>query len=231
MRLDKFLSNLQYGTRKDIKDMCRDKRIFVNDKLEKNYGRKIDPATDIVKLDGNIIENKGIVYVMLNKPQGYISATKDGMHKTVIDLLDESYQRLNLAIAGRLDIDTEGLVILSNNGEFVHKITAPNKVVDKVYYVKLRDDFEDFYFEKFKEGFEINNGKNEAFTTKPAKLEKISSNECYITISEGKYHQVKRMFIHVGNEVVFLKRTQVGNLKLGDLALGEYREFDLDEIM
>ncbi len=222
MRLDKYLANLKYGSRKDVSKLVRTGVVTVNGETVKDASININEL-DVVTVFEEEVYYKQIVTLMLNKPSGVVCANSDSMHETVIDLLEEKYKRFDFGIAGRLDIDTEGLVILTTDGDLLHKIITPKKNVMKKYYVELRNKLENYSI--LETGVEIMDGKNKPFITKDAIVEKISDNSCYISISEGKYHQVKRMFLHIGNEVTYLKRISIGNLVLDDnLEFGEYKE-------
>ncbi len=226
MRLDKYLANLKYGSRKDVSKLVRTGVVTVNGETVKNASMDIK-GEDIVTVFEEEVYYKQIVTLMLNKPAGYISANSDSMHETVIDLLEEKYQRFDFSIAGRLDLDTVGLVLLSTDGDLVHKIISPKKDIKKKYYVELRDNLTDDY-KILENGVEILDGRNNPFITKDAVVEKLSDNTCNIEISEGKYHQVKRMFKHIGNEVTYLKRVSIGNVVLDEeLEEGEYKEISL----
>ena len=168
---------------------------------------------------------------MLNKPSGVISATEDKRHKTVIDILENNYRTYDIFPVGRLDIDTEGLLLLTNDGQLSHNLLSPNKHVDKKYYVELKTEITEEMIEKLENGIKL----EENFITKNAKIEMLKNEnnlkKVFITITEGKFHQVKRMFKAVNNEVLYLKRVQMGNLKLDKkLSLGEYRELTENEL-
>ena len=233
MRLDKFLANSGIGTRKEVKDILKNKKISVNDAFVKDGKIQIDEEKDIVKYEDKIIHYKPFVYIMLNKPAGVISATEDNHHKTVIDLLNNEYRTYDVFPVGRLDIDTEGLLLLTNNGVLSHNLLSPKKHVDKKYYVKIANSLSDDDIKMLENGIKL----EENFVTKKAKVEIIfnnyekNENLAYITISEGKFHQVKRMFKAVNNEVLYLKRVKIGNLSLDEkLKLGEYRELTEEEL-
>ena len=228
MRLDKLLSNLKYGSRNDIKALVKKKAIRVNDTIIKDSGMNIDPDNDKVYIDDEPIFIKENIYLMLHKPSGYICANKDGLHKTVIELIKEPYNRYDLIIVGRLDIDTEGLLLLTNDGLWAHKIITPKNLHYKKYFVKLKNELKDY--DCLLEGVEILDGNNELYKTKKAYITKISDYECYISICEGKFHQVKRMFEYINNKVIYLKRVEIANLSLGDLALGKYKEINKSDI-
>ena len=233
MRLDKFLANSGIGTRKEVKEILKNKKISVNDAFVKDGKIQIDEEKDIVKYEDNIIYYKPFVYIMMNKPAGVISATEDNHHKTVIDLLNDEYRTYDIFPVGRLDIDTEGLLLLTNNGILSHNLLSPKKHVDKKYYVKIANPLTEEDIKTLENGIKL----EENFITKNAKVEIICNNSenseylAYITISEGKFHQVKRMFKAVNNEVLYLKRLKMGNLLLDEnLKLGEYRELTAEEL-
>ena len=242
MRLDKFLANSGIGTRKEVKEILKNKKISVNDVFVKDGKIHIDEAKDVVKYENKIISYKPFVYIMMNKPAGVISATEDNHHKTVIDLLNNEYRTYDIFPVGRLDIDTEGLLLLTNDGILSHNLLSPKKHVNKKYYVKIANSLSENDVKALENGIEL----EENFVTKKAKVEIISNdsenkniengnekneNLVYITISEGKFHQVKRMFKAVGNEVLYLKRVKMGNLLLDEkLELGEYRELTEKEL-
>lgn len=232
MRLDKFLANSGVGTRKEVKELLKKRLIKVNDEIVKDGKIHVNENEDTVKYKDEIISYKKFVYIMLNKPNGVISATEDKVHKTVIDLLGDEYRTFEIFPVGRLDIDTEGLLLLTNDGVLSHNLLSPNKHVDKKYYVELEKLLTETDIAKLENGVELKD-----FTTKDAKVEIIENSEeankirAYITISEGKFHQVKRMFKAVGNEVRYLKRVKMGTLSLDEnLKLGEYRELTEDEL-
>ena len=233
MRLDKFLANSGIGTRKEVKEILKNKKISVNDAFVKDGKIQIDEEKDIVKYEDKIIYYKPFVYIMMNKPAGVISATEDNHHKTVIDLLNNEYRTYDVFPVGRLDIDTEGLLLLTNDGVLSHNLLSPKKHVDKKYYVKIANSLNDDDIKMLENGIKL----EENFVTKKAKVEIICNNSeknenlAYITISEGKFHQVKRMFKAVNNEVLYLKRVKMGSLSLDEkLKLGEYRELTEEEL-
>ena len=247
MRLDKFLANSGIGTRKEVKDILKNKKISVNDIFVKDGKIQIDEEKDIVKYEDKIIYYKPFVYIMMNKPAGVISATEDNHHKTVIDLLNDEYRTYDIFPVGRLDIDTEGLLLLTNDGVLSHNLLSPKKHVDKKYYVKIANPLSEDDIKMLENGIKL----EENFVTKKAKVEIIcngsekesknsdfdenknnkNENLVYITISEGKFHQVKRMFKAVKNEVLYLKRVKMGSLLLDEkLKLGEYRELTEEEL-
>lgn len=225
MRLDKFLSNLKYGSRTDIKKLCKQKVVKVNDIIITNSDYNVNLDNDIVKVYEKEVFYKENITLMMNKPAGYICSTVDELYPSLLKLLDEKYSRLNFSFAGRLDQDTEGLVILSTDGKLIHKITSPNKDVYKTYYVKTLKKIRN---ENVLENeIKLLDGNGEEYTTKEAKIAKISDFELFVSIKEGKFHQVKRMLNYIDNEVVYLKRIKIGKLELPEsLELGEYIEID-----
>lgn len=225
IRLDKYLCDMGIGTRSSVKELIRKGNIKVNDMVVKSSDYKIKDS-DIVLLNDNQINYQKFYYYMLNKPAGYISATTDKKEKTVMDLLGE-YNRKDLFPIGRLDKDTEGLLILSNDGELSHNLLSPKKHVSKTYLVSLEVPITDEDILNIEKGVDIGEDK----LTLPTNIEKKNDTELYISITEGKYHQVKRMFSAVGNKVVYLKRVAMGKLKLDDtLAPGELRPLSEQEI-
>ena len=255
MRLDKLLGNLGYGTRNEIKKLCKQGAVIVNGKEMTKASDHVDPEKDEIYFNGTKVNYREFIYLMMNKPAGYLSATYDKNDPTVIDLIDEEYHVFEPFPVGRLDKDTEGLLILTNDGQLSHRVLSPKKHVPKKYFALIKGIVTEEDIISFKEGIDIGEG----YTTKPAELEiieeisleklceemDIDQNELIeaieydnegickinVTISEGKFHQVKRMFNAVGKEVIFLKRTQMGALKLDEnLELGEYRELTEEEI-
>lgn len=225
-RLDKVISNYTNYTRSDAKRLVKEKRIKVNNEVIFKSDVKIDLAKDKICIDDVFIEIKEKIYLALNKPKGYITATEDKIAKTVLDLISEEYRIRNIFPVGRLDKDTTGLIILTNDGEFAHNITSPNKNKSKVYIATLDIPITPDMKIGFENGIELSDGK-----CKPAKLEKISENIAKVTITEGRYHQIKRMFGCFGAKVIELKRVQIGNFVLPeDLREGEFKELTYDEV-
>jgi len=223
MRIDRFLSNLKYGTRKEIQKAVKYKRVYVNEELVKNVAFKIDPLVDKVVFDDEKVYYKETILLMMNKPPGYVSATKDGKEKTVLELITEPYSRFNLSIAGRLDKDTEGLLLLTNNGKLLHNVISPNKDVYKKYFVRVENPIKNP--KKLEGNYEILDGRDYPFTPSSPIVEKINDLEFYLSIKEGKFHQIKRMVEHFSNKVTYLKRVQIGQIELDkELRLGEYKE-------
>ena len=226
MRLDKYVAHRSGPSRKDAHIAIKKGRVLVGGLKITSAKHTVDD--DEVSLDGEPLIIQGHSYFMLNKPEGYVCATTDAEHPTVLDLLPATAPNQALQIAGRLDIDTTGLVLITSDGQWNHAITSPNKRLGKRYRVTLAEPLIDTAEQLFNEGVLLN---NESKATKPAKLERISATECYLTISEGKYHQVKRMFAVAGNRVVKLHREQVGAILLdNDLAPGSYRVLTASEI-
>lgn len=225
MRLDKFLANLKYGSRNDIKKMCKSKLVKVNDKIVTSSDTSINPKIDKVYIDNVEVFYKENITLMMNKPSGYICSNVDELYPSLLKILDLKYSRFDFSFAGRLDQDTEGLVILSTDGELIHRITSPNKKLYKKYYVKTKEKIVDE--KRLESPLRLLDGKNVEYVTKDAKVEKISDYELFLSICEGKFHQVKRMLNAIDNEVIYLKRVEIGNLKLPmDLELGKCEEID-----
>ena len=216
------------GSRSEVKKFLKTCRVKLNEKFEKNPNTQVDIEKDEISFDDEIVIYKEFTYLMLNKPKDYISATFDTKLPTVLDLLEFPYSNMELFPVGRLDIDTTGFLILTNDGKFSYNVTNPKKKVNKKYFVTLRDDITSEQIKNLESGIYF---EKEDFTTENAKVEKISEKEINLTISEGKFHQVKRMLEYVENEVVELKRVCIGNLNLDDsLKLGEYREITSNEL-
>lgn len=226
MRLDKYIAQTTDLSRALVKLALRSKRVMVNGEQIKDAGLHIGP-TDTVQLDGEALSPVGPRYFMLHKPLGYICATTDNEHPTVLELLDEPNKKI-LHIAGRLDIDTTGLVLITDDGPWNHRVTSPRHECQKTYYVTLANDLVADAEAKLQVGLLLNSEKH---LTKPATLERLYSNEVRLTISEGKYHQVKRMFAALDNRVVELHRERIGAITLDDsLAVGEYRRLTEAEV-
>lgn len=229
-RLDKILANSGYGTRKEVKAIVKSGRISMNGKIIKDSSIHADPELDNIIIDGEPIKYKKYIYIMMNKPQGVISATEDDYDRTVIDLLDEKSRSFKPAPVGRLDKDTEGLLILTNDGELNHDIISPKKHVPKKYYAKIDGEVNENHVEEFKKGIVLDDG----YKCLPAKLSILKSglqSEITVVLYEGKFHQVKRMFQAIGCTVVYLKRIQMGGLMLdNNLKAGEYRELAEEEL-
>ena len=226
VRVDKILSELGFGSRSEIKKYAKAGKIRINDKVIKKADEKIDSERDKLYFEGRQVVVEEFETYVLYKPAGYVCATKDNVHKTVMELIDSD--RKNIVPVGRLDLDTEGLLILTNDGALNHRLVSPVSHVDKVYYAKFDGNLADDAIECTAKGLDIGEGE----VSKPAKLEILSSNEVKLTIHEGKFHQVKRMIKALGGEVTYLKRIAFGGLNLDDLNLkkGESRKITKEEV-
>ncbi len=229
MRLDKLLANLRYGTRSAIKDAVKAGRVTVAGDIIADPGRIVEPEIETIAFDGIPVFYRKWVYLMMNKPKGVVSANRDDRHPTVIGRIGPPYDRFDLSICGRLDLDAEGLLLLTNDGDTLHRVISPKNDIFKEYAVVLAHPLVDA--SALERGVIILDGKDEAYTTKPAKLLRTDERECRIWICEGKFHQVKRMFEAIGNEVVALKRVAIGGLGLDPgLAPGEYKEIGFEDV-
>lgn len=229
-RLDKILANMGYGSRKDVKKFIKNGMVKVNNSIILDNEFKVNPYEDEIFFNEEEVLYREYIYIMMNKPQGLVSSTDDPRTRTVIDLLDDEYLNYKPFPVGRLDKDTEGLLMISNDGKLAHELLSPKKGVNKKYYVEVDGYVEDKYIEVFREGVILDDG----YKTLPADLEIINGNivsKVYLTIQEGKFHQVKRMFESIGMKVLFLKRVSMGPLMLDEsLSPGEYREMTENEI-
>lgn len=226
IRLDKFLADRTEYSRSQIKQKLKKGSVTVNDEIVTSADLKINTEEDKVCFDGEELTYKEFSYYMLNKPAGVVSATEDKREQTVLSLLPANLRK-DIFPVGRLDKDTEGLLLLTNDGALAHELLSPKKHVDKTYFVTLDHPAGSEDVLRFKEGLDIGEEK----LTLPAELEILDGNDCRVTIREGKFHQIKRMFKACGNEVVYLKRLSMGNLKLDDsLPFGEYRPLTEEEI-
>lgn len=230
MRLDKLLANMGYGTRKEVKVLLKQKAVTVDGDVVKDSAMHVDPAKQNVSVLGERVEYVEFIYVMMNKPPGVISATEDKYDQTVIDLLDPYFQNFEPFPVGRLDKDTEGLLLITNDGTLTHNLLSPKKHVPKWYYAKIDGVVTEADIEAFAQGVTLDDG----YHTKPGELKILTSgeqSEIELMIQEGKFHQVKRMFEAVGKTVTYLKRLSMGPLALDEeLALGEYRELTKEEL-
>ena len=225
-RLDKILSNLGIGTRKELKTRIKNGEFAVDGITVKSPEFKLDPEVSVMTMYGQPIRYKKYVYLMLHKPAGYLTATEDRNAPTVLDLLDESWQSFDLFPAGRLDKDSEGLLLLTNDGPLTHKILSPKNHVDKLYYIEYTGAFEEGSADAFEAGLTIDGG----YLCLPAKLQLLPGNAALVTIQEGKYHQVKRMAEACGATVTYLKRLKMGPLELDEtLEKGTYRPLTDEE--
>ena len=227
VRLDKMLAHLGYGSRKEVKLLIRKGEVIVNDTIIYDDDFKVDSDLDEVIVYDEEVTYSEFVYIMLNKPQDYVSATYDNKYKTVIDLVSD-YASYKIFPVGRLDIDSVGLLLITNDGKLCHQLLSPKSHVDKKYYVEFSGDFIDSYYKNFEKGIKLDDG----YVTMPSKVELIEKDKAYITIHEGKFHQVKRMFEALNMKVTYLKRVTFGSLILDDnLKEGEYRLLSEDEIL
>lgn len=226
IRLEKFLADRTEYSRSQIKQKLKKNVVTINGNVVNSAGYKVNPDSDEVCFEGHVLSGSKYFYYMLNKPAGVVSATVDNNDKTVVSLLPANLRK-DIFPVGRLDKDTEGLLLLTNDGALAHELLSPKKHVDKTYFVTLDHPASDEDIARFKEGLDIGEEK----LTLPAKLEILDGNDCLVIIREGKFHQIKRMFKACGNKVVYLKRLSMGSLKLDDsLPLGEYRPLTEEEI-
>ena len=225
-RLDKFLCDCGVGTRSQVKAILKAGRVTVDGKPEKDNGRKIDPEKQQICLDGAVLGRRGRVVVMLNKPAGFVTATEDAREKTVMELIPEQYRYLELKPVGRLDKATEGLLLFTNDGDLLHRLISPKKEVPKIYYARHEGEATEADVQAFSVGLTLADGT----VCLPAKLEPIGPGESFVTVCEGKYHQVRRMMASRGMHVEYLERRQEGSLTLADLPRGQIRELTEQEI-
>ena len=226
LRLDKIIADSGLYTRSEATALIKRGRVAVGDEPACSGAQKCDPQTIQITVDGKPLEYRRFRYVMLNKPRGYVSSTGDKRDKTVMELLDEKYSKLGLFPAGRLDKDAEGLLLLTNDGEFAHMITSPSKKVDKRYFIEIEGTVNERDIEILARGIELGDGTK----CMPAVLEPAAGG-AFITLREGKFHQVKRMFEALGNKVLYLKRVKMGGLELDPvLKPGETRELTKEEV-
>lgn len=227
-RLDKFISNQCFDiSRSAVKDLVKKGQVSVNGKICKKADEKIDPERDEVCVSGRKIVYKKHLYIMLNKPAGVVCATRDGLSPTVLALLPDDLKRDGLFPAGRLDKDTEGFVLITDDGDLAHRMLSPKSHVPKLYYVRLKAVLCENAEERFSQGIILEDGTS----CLPAELERINDRECYVTLHEGMFHQVKRMFISLDNEVSYLKRVRIGGVELDkSLPVGKVRELSAQEV-
>lgn len=230
MRIDKLLAHTGFGSRKDVKQLLKQKAVTVDGKVVIKPNVHVNPDNEEICVYGEKIIYREFIYLMLHKPDGYLSATFDHHAPTVIDLVPDEFIHYELAPVGRLDKDTEGFVLLTNDGELNHIITSPKNNIKKTYYAKIDGKVTDIHQDLFKQGVELDDG----YVTKEAELTIIKSNdvsEITLSISEGKYHQVKRMFEAIGMKVIYLKRLSIGALKLDEsLQVGDSRLLNEEEM-
>ena len=232
MRLDKYLVACAIGSRTEVKNFLKSGRVTVNGKKEKSAKQQIDEVIDEICFDGQKLDYEEFIYYMMNKPKGVISATEDPIHKTVLDLLDDYAHAKEVFPVGRLDIDTHGLLLLTNDGQLAHALLSPKRHVDKTYLAQVDGIMTQEDLETFAKGIPLKD-----FTCQPAKLELVSLDReknkslVRVTIAEGKFHQVKRMVAYCGKEVVDLQRLTMGTLTLDEnLKRGEWRRLTKEEL-
>lgn len=222
VRLDKFLSHMGYGTRNEVKNIIKNGWVTIEGKTIKKADFQVK-EDQTVYVDDVPVSYVRYEYYILNKPAGYVSATEDTLHPTVMELIPSI--RNDLYPVGRLDLDTEGLLLVCNDGQLTHELLSPKKHVLKKYYVEFEGTLPENAIDVFAQPMDLDD-----FVTKPAKLEVLDQNKAYLTISEGKFHQVKRMFQNVGCEVTYLQRVYFGPLELKDLEIGQARALTSKEI-
>ena len=227
MRIDKLISQSGFGSRKEVKAILKQGVVFVDDEVVTNPQTRVNPEASAIYVGDMLIEYKKYVYLMMNKPAGVISASYDEEEQTVCDLLDEKHQWFDLFPVGRLDKDTTGLIILSNDGGFAHRALSPKKHVEKVYLAEVEGPLGDKTIKAFAAGIVLDDG----YKTMPAVLEILDEGQARVIIKEGKFHQVKRMFGALDIDVKSLKRVAFAGLDLDEgLAPGEYRRLDEKEM-
>ena len=226
IRIDKYLADCGIGTRSEVKKYIKAKQITVNGDVVAKPEQKIDEQNDIVCFKGKQIAYEKYVYYLFHKPAGCVTAKQDNLHKTVMDYFPEDIRAKDISPVGRLDLDTEGLLLLTNDGPLIHHLLSPAHHIPKTYYAVLDKEVPTEAVELFREGVDIGDDK----PTLPAELVILPNNSAELTIHEGRFHQVKRMFEAVGCTVTYLKRLSMGSLTLGDLPKGDYRKLDLEEV-
>ena len=227
LRIDKYLADCGIGTRSEVKKYIKAKQIAVNGEIVLKPEQKIDENVEIVCFKGQPIIYEKYVYYLFHKPAGCVTAKQDNVHKTVMEYFPEEILAKDIAPVGRLDLDTEGLLLFTNDGPLTHHLLSPTHHIPKTYYAILDKEVPETAVELFKNGVDIGDDK----LTLPAELVILSEKEAELTIHEGRFHQVKRMFEAVGCTVTYLKRLSMGSLTLGDLPKGEYRKLTEDEII
>ena len=225
-RLDKFLCDSGAGTRSQVKLILKAGRVTVDGAVERDNSRKIDPARQRVCLDGEVLGGKQRLVVMLNKPEGYVTATEDKTERTVMELLPPEVLSQDVKPVGRLDKATEGLLLFTNDGDLLHRLISPKKEVPKIYYARHEGTAGEADVEAFAAGLTLGDGT----VCRPALLEPLAAGESLVTVCEGKYHQVRRMMASRGMHVLYLERRQEGGLRLGDLPRGSTRLLTEEEI-
>ncbi len=228
MRLDKFLCEMGVGTRSEVKAYLKKGQVTINGEVVKKPETKIDENNDTISFLGQVLSYEAVQYFLLNKPAGCVTATKDNLSETVMSFLPDN-RRDDLFPVGRLDKDTEGLLLITNDGQLAHELLSPKKHVDKTYFAVIEGEVKEEHIQQFLEGLDIGDDD----LTMPAQLKILKSgeiSEIELTIQEGRFHQVKRMFEAVETKVTYLKRISMGPLTLGDLQPGEVRVLTEEEI-
>ncbi len=231
MRLDKLLVKLKYGSRSEVQKLIKQGFLKINNQTITDVGKKIDPTKDEILLNEQLIYYKSEINLAIYKPKGYLSANHDPLYPTVMELIKPPYDRQDFKIAGRLDLDSEGLLILTTLGKLVHEITSPNKEVSKIYQATLEKEITKEELEKLLLPHYLRNAKKDLYESKALSVKWLEPKKVEVEINMGKYHQVKKMFIYLDNKVINLKRIQIGKLKLANLKPGEYIEFKREELL
>lgn len=230
LRTDKLLASMDYGSRKEVKKLLKKGAFTANGEIVKDGKVHVDPKKDVLEVFGEVLDYREFIYLIMNKPPGYVSATEDKVEATVIDLLATNYLAYDLFPVGRLDKDTTGLLLLTNDGKLGHQLTSPKKKVDKTYLVQLDIPVTQIDIDALEQGVTLEDG----YETKPAQVNILDEDDLttlHLTIREGKYHQVKRMFQTRGKKVTALTRKRMGSLHLDPkLEQGEYRELTDSEL-
>lgn len=225
-RLDKFLCDCGVGTRSQVKDILKAGRVSVDGVSVKDGGTKVDPERQQISMDGQLLRDAGRLVVMLNKPAGFVTATEDARERTVMELLPLELRNRDLKPVGRLDKQTEGLLLFTNDGDLLHRLISPKKEVPKIYYARHQGTANTEDVEAFAQGLTLRDGT----VCLPAKLEPLGEGESLITVCEGKYHQVRRMMASRGMTVEYLERRQEGGLTLGSVSRGDVRILTEEDI-
>ena len=225
-RLDKFLCDCGAGTRSQVKGLLKAGRVRVDGISQKDGGAKVSPETQVITLDGQPLRQTGRIVLMLNKPEGFVTATEDPVERTVMELLPPEWKNAGLNPVGRLDKQTEGLLLFTNDGDLLHRLISPKKEVPKVYYAKHEGTATEADVRAFADGLTLRDGT----VCRSAVLESMGEGESLVTVCEGKYHQVRRMMASRGMTVLYLERRQEGTLTLGDLPRGETRLLTDEEV-
>lgn len=226
-RLDKLLSGTGHWSRREVKELIRQGRVLVSGQLAQRAEQKVDPGLDTLEVDGAVVSCGGFTYLMLNKPAEVLSAVEDKRQRTVLDLLPQHLRRRGLSPVGRLDKDTEGLLLLTDDGEMTHRLLSPKCHVDKVYYARVEGAVAPGSQEAFRQGLLLPDGMK----CLPAELEVLASGQVRVTVHEGKFHQVKRMLAACGAPVTYLRRLSMGPLQLDEtLETGQFRPLSQEEI-